>query len=110
MQHGVTLDNFSFGGLFYIHTKSPREQLPWNNHKHGARKNYFNKNKIYAKSQSFLRLQLLSLVQKRTQFALMNPMTILTIWIIPMNILTLLTHKNNTLKTMRLNRTDSMKR
>ena len=40
----------------------------------------------------------------------MTPMNIFTIWNIPMNILTLLIHKNKTCKTMRLNKTNYMKR
>ena len=45
MQHGGTLDNFTFRGPLYIHKKSPREQIPQNNHKRVSLPKDYNKNK-----------------------------------------------------------------
>ena len=45
MQHDGSLENFPFRGPLYIHAKVHREQLLQNNHKHGSRTKYFNKNK-----------------------------------------------------------------
>ena len=49
MQHYRALDNFSFGGPLYMHTKAPREQFLNNNHKHGSQPKEFNKNKYTSK-------------------------------------------------------------
>ena len=67
-------------------------------------------NKINPKRQALLRIQLLPLVQTQTQSTLMTHMTILTIWKIPMTILTLLIHKKKTWKIMSLNKTNYIKR
>ena len=65
---------------------------------------------IHPKTQALLRIQLIALVQKWTQSAFMTRITILTIWKIPIKILTLLIHKKKTWNILRLNKTNSMKK
>ena len=50
IQNDGTLENVSFRGPFYIHAKSPREQLLHNNHKHGSSTKDFNKYKYKYKN------------------------------------------------------------
>ena len=109
MQNDRTLKDFPFRGPLYIHEKAPREQILQNNHKHGSRRKDFNKNKDTLKTQVLLWLQLIALVQNWTQFSLMTCMTILTVWEIPMHILTLLIHKNKTQKILISNKNNYMK-
>ena len=65
--------------------------------------------KIHPKTQALLRIKLLALLQKLTQSYLITCMTILTIFKIPMKILTELIHKNKTWKILRLNKKNYMK-
>ena len=66
--------------------------------------------KIHPKTQALLKQKLLALIQNLTHSDLMTPMTIFTMWNISMKILTLLIHKKNTWKTMRLNKTNYIRR
>ena len=94
MKHDGKLENSPFRGTFSINKSHPDNSsfrtITKMDHDQRTKKTQIQP------TQLFLMLKLLVIDQKLTQSVLKTPMTITTLWIIPMNTLILLVHNKKT--------------
>ena len=95
MQHDRKLEAFTFRGPFFIHKSSSREQILQNNHKHGSRPKYFNKN-VYTSRSDPPKATCVRHKPKVKSFHFFDHITTSILWEIIMNPLSLSIHMNNT--------------